>query len=676
MNLPVTSKTNFRSDINALRALAVSTVVLYHFRVPGFGGGFLGVDIFFVISGYLMTKIIVTDLLQEKFKYFAFIAMRVARIWPALLFLAAILLLLGYFFLPPLDYLALANQVRAASLFFSNEEFKQGIGYFSSGPDERWLLHTWSLSVEWQFYLVFPLVLVTANRLIGARWKNNPTLLSRYFLNVIVVLFFISFSYNLWATKTDQTSAFFSLAPRIWEMLAGGIVYLVKSKPGGTIKSKLSVFENTQNFAFLGLLGITAIAGIGDWEKKWPGAWALLPVLLTMMALATKANGGICQRIVDSSIIQRIGLWSYSIYLWHWPVVVALNFSELHPPLAAYWAYLRVAGIALSVLFGWLSYRLVEQSFQYSKGLPIFQRGVLSAVGGAAMVIAFSVLVIHSSGWLARTGSDGGLYKELAKLKTDPVIPEFCQNSGASQEVLESCSLHAEKPGPKVLVIGDSHAQHLYSWFQVNSQAPVDFFTSSGCPPVHGFNRVGARFHCDRYTSEALTRAAQQKYSTVVIAGNWSGVRGLCHMENGQCAQGLSDAKKHELMVASNHGAWLHLAHAGKKVLVIDQSPISRFNVLTTAMRRRFLNMEPLTTFIDTQANGPGKQYLDQIFEKFPPQLNLHRVPLRDELCSGAVCKMSDNESELPPLIDRDHFSSWWITRNGKTLEQQLHLKP
>lgn len=204
--------------------------------------------------------------------------------------------------------------------------------------------------------------------------------------------------------------------------------------------------------------------------------------------------------------------------------------------------------------------------------------------------------------------------------------------------------------------------------------AHVDFITSSGCPPVPGHNRQGPRFHCDAYMAEAMRLAQSPQYATVVAAGNWSGVMNLCRVEGSGCAahQG-SAAEKAQALANANLSAWRALAQQGKQVIVVDQSPMARFNVLTTAMRRRYLGLPPVLTFADTQAGpNPGRDHLDEIFRRVEPQERIVRVSLRPEFCDGADCRIFDDPAQLPIMVDRSHFAPWWIQQNGKALHQVL----
>lgn len=206
----------FRSDINGLRAIAIVSVALFHFRVAGFSGGFAGVDIFFVISGFLMTGIVVRRCDRRDFSLPGFYADRGRRIVPALLALVLALIVYGWLFLPPIDYLLLAKHAAGAVTFSSNILFWRESGYFDQTAIDNWVLHTWSLSVEWQFYMLFPILMMLLSG--RARRSRRP---------VVLALALASLGLSAWLAHTRPISGFYLLPPRAWEMFAGSLVWLM-----------------------------------------------------------------------------------------------------------------------------------------------------------------------------------------------------------------------------------------------------------------------------------------------------------------------------------------------------------------------------------------------------------------------------------------------------------------
>ncbi|HDL7946481.1 TPA: acyltransferase, partial [Yersinia enterocolitica] len=329
------AQNKFRQDINGLRAWAVIAVVLYHFGVPGFSGGFIGVDVFFVISGFLMTKIIVSGIEVGDFSLLRFYLARARRIIPMLLVLCLSLIILGWFWLPESNYKTLATHVLTAILFISNIKFWRESGYFDSSSHEKWLLHTWSLSVEWQFYIILPVFILIVWNLLSYRAMKTS----------LFIVGFISLFLSYYASYQWPAAAFYLLPTRIWEMLAGGLVWW------STRKNSLSI-NLSRLTEIIGFIFIVSSIILFDSSMVWPGVYAALPVLGAMLVLSAKRSESL---FTSNNLVQRLGTSSYSIYLWHWPIVVGLTYLGFQGSYK--WVLL---GIIVTVLLGELSLKLIE----------------------------------------------------------------------------------------------------------------------------------------------------------------------------------------------------------------------------------------------------------------------------------------------------------------------------
>lgn len=333
----------FRTDLNGLRAIALIAVVLFHFNPSIVPGGFAGVDIFFVISGFLMTGIIFKGLNTDSLNLINFYLCRANRIIPPLAGLCFTLLLFGWFLLPPLDYLNLAKHAASSMTFLSNITYFYETGYFDPSAYEKWLLHTWSLSVEWQFYIIHPLILL---------------LLKRYFsLESLKRLLIVStiLGFILCTVVTDKwpTFAYYSLPTRAWEMLLGGVAYFYPLKLTENQKRLLEIIGLT-----LMLLSFTLTSKM----TPWPGYIACVPVFGTYLILLSNRETSI---FTNNRLFQTLGRWSYSIYLWHWPIAVYGVYFKLDN-----WVLI---GLMLSVVFGAISYYLIERNpFKTPKNTLIF----------------------------------------------------------------------------------------------------------------------------------------------------------------------------------------------------------------------------------------------------------------------------------------------------------------
>jgi peptidoglycan/LPS O-acetylase OafA/YrhL len=659
------STSNFRPDINALRALAVSLVVLFHFKIRGFSGGFVGVDIFFVISGYLMTKIVVTDLRADTFSYWRFLSQRVVRIWPALMVLVIVMLAVGAVWLAPFDYESLGKQASEALFFKSNAYFQSGDGYFASASEERWLLHTWSLSVEWQFYMLYPLVLWVAWRIASAFRRATPSTSAPELavVTAVIALVAVSLAVSVVKTQREASWAFFLLPARAWEMAAGGMLLLAEPR----LKEGARRYAKAFRAAAFGIVVFILFSSSRQpWELQWPGALALWPVAAAVLFLLPGSAGAAMPKWMSFAPIQKVGLWSYSIYLWHWPIVVAMNMADLGPDTRR---YAKLVGIALSFLLGWASYRWVESRFKYKRQSGPLQPALAGAALGTAGSLVLALAVVGSEGWLARAGADAPYLQRVASMRLEKSIPDRCGNYKLKPEDMTICSINANLPGKRVLVYGDSHAGHLYPYFEREAKVRVDFLVSNGCPPAKGYNRMGVGYLCSDFTSYALRLAATGPYDTVVAAGNWNAMdqspSALCSVANGDCPREVG-APRAELIKA-NRDEWQKLLAMGKQVVLVAEDPFAPFDVPKTTMRRIFRGDAPIREFQEFVAYNrtSSTPYIDEIYSQLSDNPGLHRISLRTKFCEGLQCKVFDPDTGLPVLNDNNHYAPEWMRRHG-----------
>ncbi|WP_017220914.1 acyltransferase family protein [Moritella dasanensis] len=322
----------FRTDLNGLRAIALIAVVLFHFNPSIAPGGFAGVDIFFVISGFLMTGIIFKGLNTNSLNLAEFYLCRANRIIPPLALLCFTLLLFGWFLLPPMDYVNLGMHAASSVSFLSNITYFYEADYFDAGAYEKWLLHTWSLSVEWQFYIIYPIILLFLKR-----YFSLESLKRLLILGTVVGFIFCTIATDLW-----PTFAYFSLPTRAWEMLLGGVAYFYPLKLNENQKRVLEAIGMT-----LMLLSFTFTSKM----TPWPGYVACVPVFGTYFILLSNRETSL---LTNNRIFQTLGKWSYSIYLWHWPIAVYGSYFQIDN-----WMPI---GLILSVVFGGISFYLVESN--------------------------------------------------------------------------------------------------------------------------------------------------------------------------------------------------------------------------------------------------------------------------------------------------------------------------
>jgi peptidoglycan/LPS O-acetylase OafA/YrhL len=455
----------YREDINGMRAWAVIAVLLFHFQLPGFDAGFLGVDIFFVISGFLMTAIIVKGLERDNFSILTFYMARARRILPALMVMIGVLLALGWFWLSTPDYQALATQSVHALFFLSNFLFNEQAGYFDVAAHEKWLLHTWSLAVEAQFYLLFPIFLVWL-------WKFKPGI--KTLLWGLGLLFIASLSMSIVLSNIKAVAAFYLLPTRSWELVAGGLVFLIGREVISLQRFAMPMLWS--GFA-LWLLAFLLL----DEGYSWPSAWALLPVLgtaLIMLANQTQA------KLTVNPITQWLGDRSYSLYLWHWPLVVALYFAGLQND----WLWISGA-VALSLVLAHLSYHLVEVPTRvYLSGSGLRKEVFAIAVG--ALVIGFASIAIQNIAFEQRLPA----MVEIAAAEENNRYPriEECFIEARHDGMPAGCIEAADKVNTlghqslSALIIGDSHSYATVSALAQSSENSVKFWGVTSCPTVFG----------------------------------------------------------------------------------------------------------------------------------------------------------------------------------------------
>ena len=444
---------HFREDINGLRAIAVIAVVLFHFNPNWMPGGFAGVDVFFVISGFLMTGIIFKGLEQQNFSLIKFYIARANRIIPALAILCIVLLIFGLFFLSPVDYKSLAKHAVSSIGFISNNIYWLESGYFDAASHEKWLLHTWSLSVEWQFYILYPILLVICNKLIGLTWTKK----------VILIGTILGFAFCVIATYKWPSSSYFLFPARAWEMMMGGVAYLY---PISLNRKKSKALE------IIGIIFIAASYLIITKHTPWPGYLALFPVLGTFLIIQANVKNSL---ITNNFVFQKIGSWSYSIYLWHWPLVVAITYFSL----SFSFIYL---GVILSLILGYSSNKYIEKikfpndfntPNSYLKCKPILIAGFTSILG---------LTVFANDGFIKLSPEN---YQTLVRSSTPSPYRDKCHIK-EYKNPKESCEYFGENIS--WATFGDSHVTEVSYALALklkDKNLGLKHFSFSGCKPSY-----------------------------------------------------------------------------------------------------------------------------------------------------------------------------------------------
>jgi peptidoglycan/LPS O-acetylase OafA/YrhL len=486
---------NFRQDINGLRALAVLAVVFYHFQIAGFAGGFIGVDIFFVISGFLMTKIIVSAHAADRFSLSSFYLARAKRIVPALLVMITLLLIVAWFLpLTPHEYKQLAKHARDSALFVSNHTYARESGYFAAASHEKWLLHTWSLSVEWQFYLLLPVIFLAFK-------KIQASAPPKYLLIPILIASFVA---CVAPAGFRSETTFFFLPFRAWELVAGGLTYLF------TEQRRLPQ-RVASSMAWVSVIALVLAAMQLSSAEAWPGWWTLLPIAASCLIIAARHDSN---PLLGNRVAQWIGLRSYSIYLWHWPLVVGLGlYGWQDNP----WAIM--AALAVTLLAGAISYRFVE--------IPARMRSV--GVRPSRLWLAFAAAVAGvatPAGWLQGQDALPQRTKAQTTLAYLTNLPPFDTSARAAcfdGSLPDGC--HYGKGPVGAIMIGDSHAgvtASALSRITAEHGLATQLWSKGACMTVLGIESIdrteGAR--CMDFNQQLFDRLSEGKNALPIVIVN------------------------------------------------------------------------------------------------------------------------------------------------------------
>lgn len=469
----------YRAEIDGLRAIAVLPVILFHAGFHLFSGGFVGVDVFFVISGYLITTIILSEMEQQSFSIVNFYERRARRILPVLFVIMMLCVPFAYYLLLPTDMEDFSQSLVAVSFFSSNILFWQESGYWGAANELKPLLHTWSLAVEEQFYLFFPVFLIFM-------WRFPK----RWILGSFLMIAVISFLLSEWAVHSSPTANFFLLPTRLWELGIGASIafYFLYRK-----KSVHDLLEHKILKEVGGLLGLSMIlfsVFFYSESTPFPSSYALVPTIGTGLIILFSSTDTIAGKILANRFLVGIGLVSYSAYLWHQPLFAfAKHASPLKPE-----QYVFVLLIIATFVLSYLSWRFIEAPFRNKKKFS--RTHIFSfALAGSIFFITFGLYGHYTNGFDSRKTATGiPLIKFSNALKTNSGLSKDCTLENLS----DKCQIGKE---PEVLLWGDSHAQHLATGLK-SSATNRDFIqiTMSSCRPFIGLAILG------KVTPEALAR--------------------------------------------------------------------------------------------------------------------------------------------------------------------------
>jgi peptidoglycan/LPS O-acetylase OafA/YrhL len=555
----------YRADVDGLRAVAVVSVLLYHLEISGFRNGYVGVDVFYVISGYLITSLIAREMVEDRFSIIMFYERRMRRIFPALFTMLICATLVATVLLYPQELARFGKSLLTTTFFASNLYFWHSAlasGYFDTTNAPAPLLHTWSLAVEEQFYLLFPVTLYAL-----FRWARGKAV---FWLLLVSA---ISFGFNIWTTKHKPIFAFYWLMPRAWELLIGSLLAL-RAMPG---------LANRIMREAAALIGIGMIVGSVMSPVKgiaFPGYFVLLPCVgAGLIIYAGETGPSLVSKVLSCRPIVFIGVISYSLYLWHWP---AIAFSR-HLPFRLS-RDVEIAFVLLfSILVSFLSFEYIERPFR--GGSSRFSRRQIFALGLMVSVLAavFGIAAYRTQGLPGRYGAKT---RQIVLTNQDRMSDfiGLCGNWKAeirSISDIRFCDL-GEPTARKIVFWGDSHLEQfrpvledLQRKGQLEGREAL-LSIEAGCFPDKHLNTRGG-FHCDSFAKFAEMRAQLQDVDLVFLGfstwlARWD--NSTCLSEDGRCLAILSKDALRKRLVSDIADEIRTLRSSGKRVVVCLPFPI------------------------------------------------------------------------------------------------------
>lgn len=591
----------YRSDIDGLRAVAVLSVLIFHAFPTILPGGFIGVDIFFVISGYLISSILIKDLSENKFSVLSFYQRRIIRIFPALIIVIISCLVFGWLALLPDEYKSLSKHAIAGAGFVSNLVQWSEASYFDVGAEAKPLLHLWSLGVEEQFYLIWPILLLAA-------WRKSSRLYACIFTFIAV-----SFALNIYQSRYNPSADFYSPLTRFWELLIGALIAANPKK----IKSP----SNAYNYlSVLGLaLIITALTTITK-KDAFPGFWALLPVIGSGILISSGKDSIVNRIILSNKTMVAIGLISYPLYLWHWPLLSFASIVESSTPSSAY----RIIALIASFILAIATYKFIEAPFRKRSSSKRQSTIILSVA--MIILVAFSIAIYLLDGIPERSGANP-VIRYPAELGRDPYLTYISENfSRCKDERLLHLSVldtgygyrcfqsKADRP-IEILLLGDSHAEHWLPGLADNlSIANVGSLIQPDLPTINS-----------KLFADIIPVIADNKdIKTVILSAMWLD----------KINQATIDPDK-QIKDTINI-----LANGGKTVYLFDDIPTYEFTPEKCMYGRRFSTEKEKCEISKSHYLKQKKLYYDALTSAVENNSAVQFLPVSNYLCDDMKCSM------------------------------------
>jgi peptidoglycan/LPS O-acetylase OafA/YrhL len=639
----------FRPDIEGLRGIAVLIVVLFHCGIPGFSGGFVGVDVFFVLSGYLITGLLVAEIQKtSRLSLLRFYGRRIRRLLPASALTLVATLLISAFILAPQELTNAGRAARATALYISNIFFAiNAADYFAPDVKSNPMLHTWSLAVEEQFYLFWPLLILLGLR----RWRSIKALVA-----LLSGLTLVSLGTGIWFTANGGTFAFYELPARAWEFGIGGLAVLL---PRGTLKMP---FGGWFAFGWLGVLAILGSAYFIPGDANFPGWIALVPVVGTIAALIAGAehpSHGIGV-VLDSAPLQVLGRLSYSWYLWHWPFLVLS--AALLPNISIAG---KTAAAAVSLAVAGVSYHFVEGPIRFHPSLlkrpawSLYLAATLTlcSLGAASLAMWFAVQLANEPEMKTITAAA----EDIARMPR-----QQCVSLGQSPEA-KTCIFGDASSSTNIVLFGDSHAIQWFNPLQRIAEShgwKLTTIVKSACPAVDiippGVS-AGAAAACTSWRAEALQRIVALRPSIVFTGNATNHVGDKRNLAIRFSLDELRDGTRRTLEA---------LTARGLRVAVMRDNPYFTYDVPTCLARSVRHSWYPGGSCEADKFTALSAAVFESEKAGARGLPNVHFIDLTDRLCQKDVCSAVQGGAVI--YRDNNHLTGNFADRLMPVLEAEL----
>lgn len=642
----------YRAEIDGLRAVAIIPVILFHAGFPLFSGGFVGVDIFFVISGYLITTIILTEKEQGKFSLINFYERRARRILPALFFVMLVSLPFAWLWLIPSDMKDFSQSLIGVATFSSNILFWQETGYWGTANELKPLLHTWSLAVEEQYYIIFPLYLMLM-------WRFRK----RWILSSFMVIAVISLALAQWGAYNYQTATFFLLPTRGWELAIGASIafyFLYRKK---TIRTLLSHRFIDETLGLVGLLMIGYAVFIFDKTIPFPSVYALIPTVGTALIILFSSSQTVIGRLLGTKILVSIGLISYSTYLWHQPLFAFARNRSLTNPSEILYVVLAI----FSIMLGYLSWRYIENPFR-AKG--IFKRKTIfmfSAIG-TVLFITIGLAGHYTEGFQNRF--------EVKQSILDDFLPNNLRNNcginaDPKRNEINFCTLGTtiDNIDLSFAVLGDSHSSAILPAFDSAAQKNNTKYVHSGlggCLPLLGVDVASGNYSrgvCENLASKQFEYIKNNGIKKVFLVARWSlytekGTKGSNnYLLVDKNSKTLTREASRTVFARGIENTIEAYQSIGVNIFIVLQVPQQKVEPETLYYKLSKISISDdiiINQSISRNYSNHLQAYNRKVFEGLTFK-NVKIINLDEYYCNDDVCLIGDKNHSY--YLDKDHIS-------------------